>query len=277
MNKITFVFFTYNEEKRISYVIKNFIKYGDIIILDGGSTDKTKEISEKLGASFYLRPVSSKAQVETQENFEFIKSKIRTDWIYWGYVDNLAPKSLVEKLIQISSDNTIKMVLIPLYTYLWGSTKHFAHKGYTQMFFHKNYIDFTDNSIHSMGRFTGGKDEILKLPNKLEFALIHFSTYNISKFVVGHLRYAMSEALDKQKDDKKFSVIRMLAAMARYCIIYAKNGYKNGTLGLIVMFSYAFSRFMTYARLYELEHNITLETIENNYSIMKEKILEEFK
>ena len=248
MSDITFVFFTYNEEKRVSFAIKNFIKYGVVIILDGGSNDRTREISEQLGAKFYLRPANTKAQVETQENFDFIKSKINTDWIYWGYVDNLAPKSLVEKLVQISSDNTIKMVLIPLYTYLWGNAKYFAHKGYTQMFFYIYYINFLDNNILSM-----------------------------AKFVSGHSRYAISEALDKQKDGKKFSVTRMLAAMIRYCFIYAKNGYKNGTLGLIVMLSYAFSRFMTYARLYELEHNITLETIENNYSIVKEKMLEEFK
>lgn len=277
MSNISFIIFTYNEEKRISYAIKNFIKYGEVIILDGGSTDKTKELSENLGAKFYLRPASDKAQAETQENFEFIKSKINTDWIFWGYVDNLAPKSLLDKFVEMSAQNTIKMVLTPLYTYLWGNTKHFAHKGYTQMFFHKNYIDFVDNNIHHMGRFTGGKDEILKLPNKQEFALIHFSTYNISKFVMGHLRYAGAEAFDKQKDGKRFSVIRMLAAMIRYCWIYGKSGYKNGVLGLIIMFSYAFSRFMVYAKLYELEHDITLETVEDNYGILKEKMLEEFR
>lgn len=277
MSNITFVFFTYNEERRIPFVIENFKKYGEIIIMDGGSTDKTKEISEKLGAKFFVRPVSDKPYVETQENFDFIKSKLNTDWIFWGYVDNLAPKSLLDKLAEISAQSTVKMVLTPLYTYLWGNTEHFAHKGYTQMFFHKDYIDFSDNHIHGMGKFTGDKSDILRLPNKREFALVHFSVYNIKKFVTGHLRYAESEALEKQKNGKKFSVIIMFAAILRYLWLFGKNGYRNGALGTIVMLSYAFSRFMTYVKLYELERGLTLDKIEDNYSVLKNKMLEDFK
>lgn len=276
-NNISFVLFTYNEEKRIACAVRNFIKYGNVYVFDGGSTDKTQEISEQLGAKFYLRPLNKKPQVETQENFDFIKSKINTDWIYWGYVDNIAPKSLIDKLLSISFQDKIKMVLIPLYTYLWGNTRYYAQKGYSPMFFHKDYLDFSNNGIHGMGKFTGNKNEIYKLPNKSEFALVHFSVYNISKFVQGHLKYAEEEAVSKIKEGKKFSLIRMLAAMVRYCGIYGRIGYKNGVLGLIIMLSYAFSRFMVYVRLYELENDITLESIEKNYSIVKEQILSDQK
>ena len=48
MSNITFALFTYNEEKRISFAIKNLIKYGEVVIMDGGSTDKTKEIAEAM-------------------------------------------------------------------------------------------------------------------------------------------------------------------------------------------------------------------------------------
>ena len=65
MSNITFAIFTYNEE-RISYAVRNFIKYGDVIILDAGSTDKTREISEKLGASFFTRPKSNQPHVENK-------------------------------------------------------------------------------------------------------------------------------------------------------------------------------------------------------------------
>ncbi len=276
MSNITFIIFTFNEEKRIEYAIRNFMNYGEILIMDGGSTDKTKEISEKLGAKFFLRPLSERHQVETQEIFDFVKSKLKTDWIYWGYVDNFAPKNLLNKFVEISSQDIFKAVITPIYTYLWGNTKNFAHKGETRVFFHKDYMSFIDNNIHNMGRFMGRKNELLRLSNRKEFALIHFSTYNIDKFVTGHLKYAKTEAFDKQKNNKKFSVIRMLAAMIRYLCIFCKSGYKNGILGLIVMISYAFSRFMVYVKLYELEKGITIESVENNYSKTKEKLLKEF-
>ena len=276
MSNITFVLFTYNEEKRIGYAIRNFIKYGNILIMDGGSTDKTKEIAESMGASFYLRPISNKRQVSTTKNLDFIKSKIKTDWIYWGYVDNMAPKSLAEKLVEISFQDKFKMVLMPLYTYLWGDTKIIAHKEYTPFFFHKDYMDFSGNQIHGMGKFTGRNYQKLKLPDRQEFALKHFNLYNINKFVNNYLQYAEGEAIEKQQSGIKFSSIRMLVSMIRYVWIYRRS-LRSGALGLIIVFSFSFSRLMTYARLYELGNNITLDSIEKNYSIAKEKMLEEFK
>ena len=107
MYAITFIISTYNEEKRISYAIQNLIKYGEVIILDGGSTDNTQKISEKLGARFTLRPGRTNPYVETKENFDYIKSIIKTDWVYWGYVDNILPRQLLEKLTEISKQDEI--------------------------------------------------------------------------------------------------------------------------------------------------------------------------
>lgn len=275
MGRISFILFTFNEEKRIEYAIRNFCDYGQVYVFDGGSTDKTKEIAEKLGALFFVRPPSTLPQIETQENFEFIKSKIKTDWIYWGYVDNLAPKSLVEKMIEVAEQDTAKMVLVPLYTYLWGNTKHLAQKSYTPFLFHKDFVDFSNNYIHGMGKFLGGAKQIVRLPNKSEYAIRHFSVYNTSKFVPGHLRYAEQEALGKYAAGKKFSFIRMLAGMIRYLWIYRRS-LRNGVLGFIIVSQYAFFRLMAYARLYELEHGLSVEEIEKSYSVIKQEMLKEF-
>jgi len=277
MSNISFVIFTYNEEKRISYVIRNFIKYGEVLIMDGGSTDRTKEIIESMGAKYFLRPVINKVQAETQEMFNFVKSNIKTDWIYWGYADNIAPKTLVEKIVEISNQDNFKIVHIPLYTYLWGNVKNYAIKAYGPFVFHKDFVDFTNNNIHSMGRFIGNEEQILKLPSKEEYALRHFSTYNLSKFVQAHLRYAEAEALEMFESGNKFSTMKMLVSMAKNCVIWGRYSLKGGIFGLIVLLNYAFFRFMLYIKLFELENKITLESIENNYSIEKEKMLEEYK
>lgn len=275
-NNITFVLFTRNEERRLPFVIRNFINYGDVIILDGGSTDKTQEIAEKMGAHFFLRPDSSQPNVETQSNFNFLKSKIKTDWIYWGYVDNIAPKLLLEKMVELSEQPKVKLVNIPLYTYLWGNTKNYAHKSYGPFLFHKDFVDFTNNYIHGLGKFTGKTDQRIFLEDREAYALKHFSTYDIHKFILGHLRYAEHEALEKYRRGEKFSTLKMLAAMMRYSYIYGKHSYKNGILGLIIVLNYAFFRLMTYTKLYEIENGITLEKIEDAYSIEKEKILKDF-
>jgi len=272
---ITFVFFTYNEEKRIGYAVRNVMNYGDVILMDAGSTDKTKEIAEGLGATYYLRPDNSKPQVETQKNFDFIKEHISTDWVYWGYVDNFVPKSLLEKLQELSLQDIYKLVKIPLYTYLWGNTDHVIQEAYSPFFYHKDFMDYKENYIHGMGQFQGSAEQILVLPNKKKYALLHFSTYNITKFIQGHLRYAETEAQEKFARGERFSLIKMLAAIVRYWWIYRKS-LRTGSLGVIILMSYAAFRTMSYARLYELEHGITLDSIEQAYSQKKEELLKIF-
>lgn len=276
MSNITFALLTFNEEKRLSFAIKNLIKYGDVIILDGGSTDKTKEIAESLGAKFYARPENTQPYSETSENFNFLKKVTSSEWLYWGYVDNILSKKLLEELVLISKQEKFKAVYAPLYTYLWGNTKNHAHKSYIPVLYHRDAVDFSNARIHSMGDFTGSKSEKFFLPNKAEYAVNHFSTYDMQKFVMGHMRYANTEANEKFSKNVKFSTLKMIAAMIRYMWIYGRFSYKNGTMGLIIILHYAFFRLMAYTRLYELEHNITLENIEKEYSLIKEDLLKDF-
>mgnify|MGYP001598585532 FL=1 len=241
--------------------------------MDGGSTDRTKEIAEAAGATFFIRPKSAKINVETGENFEFIKTFLDTDWIYWGDADNIAPKALLDKLVEISHQEKFKQVFIPLYTYLWGNTKNYALQGYAPFFFHKDFVDFSKNHIHGIGQFLGASEQLLKLPDREEFALRHFSTYNQEKFVRNHMRYAEQEAQEKFQNGQKFSVWRLLRAMFAYIWIFGKQGFRNGRLGLLIMLNYIFYRVMAYTRLYELEQGIDLESIEKNYGKKKEEIL----
>lgn len=277
MNNITFVIFTYNEEKRISYVIRNFIKYGEVFIMDDGSTDRTKEISEELGAKFFLRPKTDKAYVENQEIFDFVKSKVQTDYIYWGFADNLAPKTLVEKFVEIANKNIYKRVNAPLYSYLWGNVKNYAVKFYGLVFFHKDFLDLSDNRIHGMGKFLGTEEQSIDLPNNEKYALYHFSTYNITKFIPAHLCYAEAEAMQRFGSGEKFSTKKMLVDMAKTFYTWGKFIKGRGVLALIIPLNYVFFRLMMYTRLFELENNITIDSIEKTYSDVKDKMLDEIK
>ncbi|PIZ92928.1 MAG: hypothetical protein COX82_03620 [Candidatus Magasanikbacteria bacterium CG_4_10_14_0_2_um_filter_41_10] len=275
-NNITFVLFTLNEEKRVSYAIRNLISYGDVMIMDAGSTDNTKNIAERLGARFFLRPPSDNLQVETQQNFEFIKKNITTDWVYWGFVDNLVPKSLLEKVVNVIQEEKYIYIFVPLFSYLYGMTDVPMLKSFNPMFFRKDAIDFTDNVMHGMGKFLGKKNQILKLPSSKKYAVRHFSLYDVNKFVRNHLGYANEEAVGKFARGKKFAVWLMLGAMIRYFILYYKYSFRNGAKGLMTALLYAQFRLLVYVKLYEIEHNINLDTIEASFVEAKEKILKEF-
>lgn len=274
-SKISFVIFTFNEEKRIEYVVKNFINFGEVLIMDDGSTDRTREIAERCGAKYFLRPKTGKIYTENTEVFEFVKKAAKYDWIYWGHADQMMPKTLLERLAEISRQEEIKYVFLPFYTYLWGDIDNVMLKGNLPIFFRKEFVDFSDNHIHGLGKFTGRDSEICRLPDKLEFAVRHYSLYDLNKFVSGHLNYAKAEAQQKYESGKKFSLAYLLGAMARHFTMYYKRAFRSGAKGLIVSLLYASFRLMVYARLYELENNLTLESIEENYVKEKKKIISE--
>lgn len=274
-SKITFILFSFNEELRIEYVVRNLVPYGEVLLLDGGSTDRTQEVAEKFGARFVTRPKIQTAHVETQEMFEFAKSLVKTEWIYWSYVDNLLPKTLLDKMQEISREDKYAYVYVPIYTYMWGETGVPMIKASYANFFKQDLMDFSQNRMHGVGKFTGSPAEILHLSNRLEFAIRHFSLYDVNKFVAGHLNYANAEAKEKFATGKKFSVGYMLGSMAHYFYLFYKRGWKAGTRGLMVGLLYAFFRLMVFVRLFELERGVTLESIEAEFVKEKKKIVAE--
>ncbi len=272
MKNITFIFFAYNEEKRIESVVKNCINYGKVLILDGGSSDSTEAISTRNGARFVVRPKMASKIAESQEMYDFIKEQVDTDWIFWGFCDNLMPKSALEKFVELSKQNKIKYVVSPMYTYLWGKNKNPAIKTMTPRFFMKDYMDFTGNKIHGMGKFLGKEDEELRLPMIDEYAIRHFSLYDLNKFISAHLNYAEIEALDRFESGRKFGFFVMTKSILKEFVYWYKDGYKNKLLGLMVAIMYCFFRFMVFFRLYEIENGLTLETMGNDYLKEGEKL-----
>ena len=272
MSNITFVIFVYNEEKRIGLLTRNLIKYGQVLFMDDGSTDQSKEIAESLGARFLRRPAGP-TFTETQERLDFVNQHVTTSWIFWSYVDNFLPKSLLEKLTEISQQDKIKYVYVPIFTYLWGDTKNVYVKAAYGSFWKKGMVDFTNNRIHSMGRFLGKEEEKLKLPMRSEYAMRHFSLYDMEKFLTGHWRYAKTEAELKFADGKRLTPVYLFGSMGHYLWIFW-GGIKSGMRGILIALLYAFFRLMVCVKLYELEYGWNVETIEAEFVKEKQKIVE---
>jgi glycosyltransferase involved in cell wall biosynthesis len=274
-SNITFVLFSYNDAHRIEHLIRNVRNYGEVVVFDDRSTDNTQQIVEGMGVKFLVRPKSTEAYLETPEVFEFVKANVSTDWIYWGYTDNLLPKTLLEKMLELSQQQKYKYVYVPIYTYLWGDTKNVMITAQYSCFYMKNYVSFAEHRIHSLGKFTGSKDEELYLPKKPEYALRHYSLYDLHKYVTAHLRYAEMEALTKHREGKKFSVWYMFGSMTKYFWLFYKQGYKAGSQGLFISLLYAFFRLMVSVKMFEIEKGLDLETIEKKFAESKAELVKE--
>ena len=79
MQDISVIILTFNEEKHIARCINSLITFTDkIFIIDSGSTDKTVEIAENLGAKVAVNPWINYA---TQFNFGIENNPFETTWL----------------------------------------------------------------------------------------------------------------------------------------------------------------------------------------------------
>lgn len=272
-DQITFVVFTYNEERRIEYVLRCFQKYGKILVMDNHSTDNTAGIARRYGAEVCLHKHNGWTEEEQVANN--VLSKITTPWVYWGYCDEVLHKDLLDKLTEISQQDKYKLVVIPKRNLTYGIEDFVMLKKDTNpRFFRKGYISFKDNTIHQMGKFLGKKDEILYLNRKKEYSIFHCSTYNIEKYMNTVNSYSSIEAQQKIQVGEFFFIGLIIKPFYSFLKRYIFDGnYKFGYSGFIMCMPYFIIEFLIAAKRWEAKNNLTINEIEERYDVIKEKII----
>ena len=102
MNYLSIIIPTFNEELRIAATLKQIGEGVEIIVVDGGSTDKTREIAEQLGAKVIISPSKGRA---FQMN---LGAKIaKGDVLLFLHGDTLLPQNYQEQIIDTLSQSGI--------------------------------------------------------------------------------------------------------------------------------------------------------------------------
>jgi len=273
-SNITFIIFTYNEKKRIEYPIKCFLPYGEVIVSDDSSTDNTVKIAQKLGAKVLKRKVHGAGFVENKEEVEFIFSHVKTDWVFWGFADDMAPKTCLELYKKISQENKYKIVVQKRKTLMYDG-KSELHPGLiSTKFFREDSLDFSDNTIHQMGKFAPHVQpaEVLYLPPIDEYATYHFSLETTESLMSKINLYSTTQAKSTQG---RISLIKLISApLIIFIETYFFNGsWKYGIKGYISSMRFAMGYFVTLSKKYEMDNNITLSSMEKKFTKEKKKLL----
>ena len=105
MLQVSVVFPVRNEEQRIGRCLESLIDFDEVLLLDGNSTDKTREIASR------FRNVRIVKQYETDEpnivikDFSEVRNKglalARHEWILSGDADLIVTKEVVQEVIGI--------------------------------------------------------------------------------------------------------------------------------------------------------------------------------
>jgi len=272
-SQITFLVFTFNEEHRLEYYLRCIQGWGRIVIIDNHSTDKTREIASRY--TEHIHTFLNPGYIENKETMDFALSKVTTKWAYLGYVDELLPRPLLEKITQISQGNQYKIVEIYRKNFMYGQEIFNYGKHHLRMFI-PGAVDFTANIVHKLGKPLVTRYQVYKIPVCDKTSLWHFSSYNTCRLELAHNRYAELEASQRHGMLKqRFSGMRALWKLVFYFwgTYLGLGGFRGGWPGLFISIQIAYFKFSIEARLWEYDTGLTLTEIEQRYDRLKEKLL----
>lgn len=250
MLKISVVINTLNEEDNIKRAVGSVSWADEIVVCDMYSNDKTLEIAKKLGA----KVISHKRLEYVEPARNFAIEKASGEWILLLDPDEEVGVDLRDRLIQISENlGQIDYVRIPRKNLIFGKWMQASMwwPDYNIRFFKKGKVSWSDR-IHRPPNAIG---QGLDLPEDGKWAIIHHHYNNVSQYLERMIRYTKIQAGELKKDGYKFEWNDLIKKplgefLGRF---FANKGYQDGIHGLALSLLQAFSHFVLYLRLWEID------------------------
>lgn len=244
---ISVIILATNEEDVIADAVESCRGFAaEVLVIDGNSTDRTAEIAEKRGAKVIKHPFKD---FSDQRNYSILHAK--SFWVLYLDADERLTDEFKEEvkstIKNYSEDSGIGGYYIQRKTFYYGKDWEFTDR-VQRIFVREKFIEWF-GVVHETPKINGEFGEISS-------PVLHFTHRNLSQMIRKTNEWSDYEA--KLRFDTNHPPVvawRFLRVMGTEFInSYIKNkGYKNGTFGLIEAIYQAFSIFVTYAKLWEMQ------------------------
>jgi len=244
-----------NEEKLIKEAIKSANFADEVLVLDTGSTDKTVAVARKAGARVVRKPTEGLTFARWRT--EAIK-EAKGDWIFYLDADERITPELKRELLQITSQEPrtqnqkpITAYAVPRENYYLGQRVRWggAWPDYVKRLFWKKALKKWVGKLHEEPVFEG------KLAH-LNSPIRHYTHRDLTSMVAKTIEWSKLEAEELCRANHPpvtwWRILRIMATELWQRGI-KKQGFRDGTVGVIEVVFQIFSRFITYARLWELQ------------------------
>ncbi len=262
--KLSLCIAVFNEEKNIHYPLNSSYDLVDeIIIVDGGSTDKTLEIARKYGKKIKI--------IKTNNPLIFHKNKQKAieaaqgEWILQLDADEALSEELKKEIKNIINDKNQPFVGFWLPRKNWFLTK-FLEKGgqypdYTLRLYKKGYVRFPCQDVHENVEIINPKtkkpDEKLKV-GYLKNPLLHYADPDFSRYLHRWDRYTTLEAIKLKKQRVKnlcfFQYFIWKPLTTFFSMYFRHKGFLDGFPGFIFALFSAIRFWVVYVKIKSLKN-----------------------
>ena len=245
MIKISTVIIAKNAEQIIADCLDSVSFCNEIIVVDNNSEDRTTELAEKMGAKVY-----ESSSVNFSELRNYGLRKTLGEWILYIDADERVSENLQKniKLAINTESNEIVAYKVKRKNFYFGKHEWPYIEHLERLFKKKNLIGWY-GKLHESPKFEGEFSE-------LDGLLLHFTHADLVSMVDKTVEWSKIEAELRYNSGHpkmtwwRFPRVMMTAFFNSYV---KQKGWKAGTAGLVESMYQAFSVFITYARLWEMQ------------------------
>jgi glycosyltransferase involved in cell wall biosynthesis len=244
--ELSVVIITRNEEKMIGDCLKSVNWADEVIIIDNGSTDKTAMIAKKRGAKVFKGPTKS---LQFSELRNLGLKKATGDWLLYLDADERVTPELAQEITQVILDFRFTAYTIPRRNFYLGQEVRYggAWPDRVKRLFNRRKLKRWEKQLHEDPIFEG------KI-GQLQSPLIHLTHRDLTSMVEKTKGWSEIEAeLLYRSGHPPVTWWRLLKIMwlEFWKRGVKQQGWRDGTVGWIEIIFQMFSRFITYARLWE--------------------------
>ena len=239
--KLSVLMISKNAEKTIEQSLNSIRNLAsEIVLVDGGSTDKTINIAKKFSAKifYYLgQDWGRQCQIGLE--------RTTGDWILVLDSDEIVTKELAKEIVSLLNCSIVKEVgyKIPFQNHYFGRPLKYGGEDYKKMVLFKNNSAFVEKTlVHYFYQLKKGKAGLLK--NKI----LHYSYFSFFKIYKKFTDYGIRMAKKKYLVGEKssFKKIFFYPVHMFWARFIKDKGYKDGLFRIPLDIGFAYMEFLTY-------------------------------
>lgn len=241
--KLSAIIIAKNAENLIVDCIESVNFADEVIVIDNNSTDRTVEVAKRM-----------KAKVINEKTDDFAKQRnkglkeAKGEWVFYIDTDERVTPELARNILEIIEQSTTSAYRVTRQNFYLGNHP-WPKQEHLERLFRKKDLKEWYGKLHESPRVEGAVGDV-------EGLLLHYTHRDLTSMLQKTIQWSQVEAqlrFDAHHPSMTWWRFFRVIATGFYDSYIKQEGYKAGAVGLIEGIYQAFSMFITYARLWELQ------------------------